>query len=90
MSKTIYTVSSGNCDDDCNSSGKVCWTRKAEASKVAKEIATKLFNELDADQPGYYKLVKTTGTDGLCYTIATSAEDYACNWWFVEKLTLKG
>lgn len=89
MAKTIYVVLSQSCDDEQASPPVLAWHKKSDASKIAKACAQELFDELEGDEPGKYKIVRTMGHSGVCYTITIAAEDYATNWWYVDKMQLK-
>lgn len=89
MSKFIYRVDSANCDEDNSSPGVYAYVTKAQASKAAKACADELFAELEGHSPGRYKVVRTMGSSGVVYTIAGAEDDYACNWFYVEKMTLR-
>lgn len=93
MSKTIYGVGSGNCEDGDQSVGPIVFSTKAKAIAVAKEITEELFSELQGDEPGKYYVERRDGDDspgdGPCFCIVQSKDHLTCNWWYVKKMELK-
>jgi hypothetical protein len=86
--KHVYIILAGNCDSYEENAGTVAWRSKAGANKAARLTVEELIQELNGDDENDEPMYKMTKR-GDRYSVVQISDNYECNWWYVQKMTLR-